>query len=164
MDKINAVCIAAAFAGFSIAAVSFTYKPAPVAPVEAPHVSQPVFKEAQQLKSDLPGVPSPVTRGTARQEKVVNSLCHTFGDIALGAQHNRRKGVTRNAAEQEILSVSRSMPSNGPQADSVMSMLFTRILDVIYEGNYQFTPEQLVNFTYQTCDLNMHNSGLYLSF
>lgn len=98
----------------------------------------------------LPGVEAPTNRTDPTLEGKVVAACNVWADVMVRTYNAALKGVDRKSALYGLYQT----------IDKDDREFYKNVIKegyyVIYDSKYQYTREQLHNYVYQVCDLDMH--------
>ena len=98
----------------------------------------------------LPGVEAPTNRTDPTLEGKVVAACNVWADVMVRTYNAALKGVDRKSALYGLYQT----------IDKDDREFYKNVIKegyyVIYDSKYQYTREQLHNYIYQVCDLDMH--------
>ena len=114
------------------------------------------LRHAEDLRGNLPGVPSPQNRTNDAQERRIQATCYIYSDAPYQLIKARRAGEGRAAQEAYATTFN---PSTTQGGRIIHQHLMAHFVEVTWNGSYTYTDEQLNNYAYQYCDLYLHEIG-----
>ena len=98
----------------------------------------------------LPGVEAPTNRTNPTLEGHVVAACNAWADVMVRTYNAAMKGVDRKSALYGLYQ------TTDVEDREFYKNVIKEGYYVIYDSKYQYTREQLHNYIYQVCDLDMH--------
>lgn len=127
----------------------------------ASHVAPELTREAKDPRA-LPGVEAPTNRTDPEAEKVTSATCNEVANNIITTYRRAGVSVTKSEAldkwNRMIDAAVPELNEAGAQLNRAMKYTYSHLASVIFDGKYAFTNDQLYNYAYQVCDLNVHKT------
>lgn len=153
MNKFSVVCLTVGVgigslgAGMALQAALFD-----VPDRGSSHVEPEIKREPANPRA-LPGVAAPNNRTNPDKEKMVVEVCNNFTAVINKTHSDFKRGLSRDDVKKEV---NDQIDRATPEDLFGFKKIYSGIVDIIYGNEYVYTPEQLRNYSYQVCDLQIH--------